>query len=386
VKKGKENLKNRYLQGQRKMLNMTEGPPPDDEHLEKLKNQAISIVSSNYSNSTGFSVDTIISWDNHVFIVAFDHHQQQPNTDCGSTNSNHTHTHTHSHTNGDVVGSNIEKRKKAVVRFPCRIPYPPSHSPKCQHWVSSRIYETGARVTAKQIQTGTSFLLETFIEGVKLKTISEARLRGRVLNQLGLALKKIHSVSTKGYGRFEQKEDGEFVGSFECWSEFFQQVFGRRWEWAKEENLLTRQVVETIDTLYDKVKPYINKFDTPCLLHGDLCYDNIIIKPDGIGNYDLSGIVDFCDALSGDPLFDLAEVIGLTKGDWNEFGEMFLSSYTPLFTAEQKEIVQLYAALMCVYYMFEDAEQVPKNKPPVRHHKLKQYTNALHEVINFPLF
>jgi len=125
----------------------------------------------------------------------------------------------------------------------------------------------------------------------------------------------MHSLKTDGFGEYNEV----FEGAFPTWKDWFD-----RWK----PGLFSKKDVEEIidpDLLgraknYIEEKKYLLGTNQGYMLHGDITPDNIMIK-DG----KLSGIIDAADALSGDPMYDVARTHQAFLG--SGWSNSFISSY-----------------------------------------------------------
>jgi len=352
-------------------------PPPLPDYYIKAKEQKAKQIVSSFFPSSLINTQALIGWDSQIFLVSIlSKHPSLPEneTELKSPRESENETELKSPRESDNT-------RTLVVRFSSHLPSTPSQNPRCQAWIYSQIRATGERMTPNLISVGDDYLVEEFFEGRKLKG-SPPSACSLVLSQLGRTLRNIHSVKTKGYGRFIKRDGNEeWVGSYPAWFSFFHDVFVKRWEWAKEEKLFSEEITIKLDALYLQHKPYLQSFQTPSLVHADLCTENIIIRQEK-GTFQLSGIIDFGDALSGDPLYDLAEIFYFSGVNWNLL-EPFLSAYSEnsVFTEAQKKIVEFYELFLSVFYIFDDSVYIPKNKPRVKWHVLKGYTNVIKSIL-----
>ena len=140
--------------------------------------------------------------------------------------------------------------------------------------------------------------------------------------------------------------------------------------------MLDAGIVEELEDLYSRHRDYLVEFNEPRLLHGDLCSDNVIVSlvaateggevaEEGRDRrvYELSGIVDFCDVITGDPLYDFAEILGITA-DWKDMRGL-LEGYGRNLTEADMQVVHLYGAFLCVYFMVHDDGETIRDKDSI---------------------
>lgn len=119
----------------------------------------------------------------------------------------------------------------------------------------------------------------------------------KILKESGKLLAKIHSIKTKRFGWLTKPE----IGMQSSWKEFILSLISEEnFTVLLNAKLLGYKGREIIIKLF---KNQMNLFDLNegRLLHGDWSTENIIVMNGKIG-----GIIDFEDAISGDPFYDLA--------------------------------------------------------------------------------
>lgn len=150
------------------------------------------------------------------------------------------------------------------------------------------------------------------VEGSSLRNQDEETIC-KVLVQLGYELAKLHSNPGQcdRYGRIG-------FASFPAWDLF--------WMYNMDSDAVSCEQYGYIDSKqFDQIYAIGDtdvqewSIENPSLLHGDLSYDNILVK-DG----KLSGVIDWEDAVLGDPVFELA---GLATFHPVERHSLFIESY-----------------------------------------------------------
>jgi len=150
--------------------------------------------------------------------------------------------------------------------------------------------------------------VETKLSGTPLgdSELSEDETKAVVV-QAGEILAKIHSVTPQKFGRLH--EGG--IGGHESWESYMlrptrpQQVKGLL-ESAKRRDIPKEQIDQALQILGDHTELYGDA--TPHLLHGDYGPKHILVKDGRV-----TGILDFENVKSGDPIHDFAW--------WSYFGK-----------------------------------------------------------------
>ena len=123
------------------------------------------------------------------------------------------------------------------------------------------------------------------------------------LNQVGQNMALIHSVKTSGYGFFDNKlaASGILKGQYQSNEENFTAALDKDEEFYSDKQswIDASQVKKAIRVL--RTKKYLAKCDTPVLIHNDIADWNTVVK----GNL-VTGIFDWDECFSGDPLFEFA--------------------------------------------------------------------------------
>jgi fructosamine-3-kinase len=118
---------------------------------------------------------------------------------------------------------------------------------------------------------------------------------------LGALMALWHTISVgTGYGLINPFESG-FTGHAPFWSSYLHNHFLEHLEYAQAHNLISSAQHHYIDII---LKRFCGKlhFFYPALLHGDLSDRNVFVDSTG----GVTAILDWEDALIGDPIFDIA--------------------------------------------------------------------------------
>lgn len=122
-----------------------------------------------------------------------------------------------------------------------------------------------------------------------------------LVKKSGQFLKRIHSIKTSKYGFFDRSKlpDG-LVGTKNTWAEYYLTAFETNLNTLVDLGYINYEKSELIKSVV-KQNDGLLVCDNPVLLHGDYCDHNIISDMSGI-----TGAIDWTDAISGDPLHDIA--------------------------------------------------------------------------------
>lgn len=231
------------------------------------------------------------------------------------------------------------KKGKFVIRFAKE----DFHTLKSHDYALKKWHKLGIPVP-KILALGKDYDIETFIDG---ESIKKKELSDDIIVELANIIKKMHSLKTKKYSYIDIKG----VGCKDSW-EIFQRDFLRD-KLLRIRKLMTSKEFAILTDFLEK--NIVRDFNSPRLLHKDLNPDNILIHKGKI-----SGIIDASDAISGDPLFDIAILyLKIREQDFYKF----MKAYG---TKDIKRI-KYYAVIHCIRkinagIIHHDNEQALLNK------------------------
>lgn len=121
------------------------------------------------------------------------------------------------------------------------------------------------------------------------------------VKDLGKFVAHIHEIKTQGYGPFDLTNimQGKAVGIHDSWQKYLMLNLDKHLEYTIMTGILT---VAESDAVKDALKILEHiPCDTPSLLHGDIANHNAFTDGKAI-----TSLIDWEDAISGDPVFDIA--------------------------------------------------------------------------------
>ncbi|EGC28866.1 hypothetical protein DICPUDRAFT_43687 [Dictyostelium purpureum] len=204
----------------------------------------------------------------------------------------------------------------------------------------------------------------------------------RVFSKVGEILYRVHSVKTTKFGSLQNTK---LEGAFDNWRDFFEPCIIEQFESIQidldyiqkthQEFQSTNEIRHFLTNFYNQdIKQTLTEFNKPCLVHADLCSNNIrvnkINKSDPNQIIKVLGIIDFADGISGDGLYDLGRILSHVYGDWR-FIEAMESGYfkqdpnIKQFTKTQYKQIIFYALSFCVWLLdisSEDSDFKKYNK------------------------
>ncbi|GAB3923389.1 hypothetical protein GCM10011575_01120 [Microlunatus endophyticus] len=168
---------------------------------------------------------------------------------------------------------------------------------------------------------------------------SDGDLSAAVLRSVGHALRLIHTVPVPGYGPVDVVGDPlapeSVSGRYDSWRGFIESMIDNIDELIRAD-LMTTDVGDSIRRLATGIDGSPLAGETGVLLHADLKRDHLLAL-DG----SLTGIIDWGDASSGDPAWDLARASMMGAGDF----ESLLEGYPGAGVDEVARILPTYRIL-----------------------------------------
>ncbi len=193
----------------------------------------------------------------------------------------------------------------SVIRIPKagKPPFAGKHQALREYWASKAWGKLGIPVPKVMIfdesrkLANFDYVIETYIPGKNLNQVKLTKKQTKaIMRKLGKLLKKMHKVKTKKYGLLVSKRTGEHDTCADLMKSWIKGALKN----LRKNKLLPNKTLQQTKK-YFKDRADILDFHSPKLLHNDLGRSNIRIKTGKI-----SGIIDFGDAFSGDPIYDVA--------------------------------------------------------------------------------
>lgn len=159
-------------------------------------------------------------------------------------------------------------------------------------------------------------------------------------------LHELHKIKSDKPGRLgeEYKE--------ETWKGMLLSIFnGNDFDWtevAERESLDKELILSSVDNITKKIENTVFELKEYSLLHTDFNQRNLFIDP---SSHEISGIIDWEDAMFGDPLYDFARV---RMYMWHfNFNEKSINDYYDLmnFSATQRDLEDLYWLSRVIQYL-----------------------------------
>lgn len=187
---------------------------------------------------------------------------------------------------------------------------------------------------------------EPLMKRVREKSISPQEIEA-ILKETGRLLSRVHGIETKKFGKID--ETG--TGSFDSWADYILRRTSPESE-ARVKEVARKMEIDpdTISRATDVLRQHTDLYAQvePKLLHGDLGYEHIFV--DGTA---ITGIIDWGNALSGDPIHDFAwwnffhkdDETGLTLMEGYENKELFEGNF-----GTRLNLCRLYLSLDFLHY------------------------------------
>ena len=209
-----------------------------------------------------------------------------------------------------------------------------------------------------ELPTLCQYLLVERIPGKPLK--EQLHLRRKEIKsyykEAGYLLSKIHTIKTKGFGPLKSKGKG----SFNSWEEFIlRHISTRLLNYLLENRIINESLRNRIFDIFNSEEAYL-ELKSPVLLHGDFSNNHIFIDKGRV-----SGIIDFEDCISGDPLYDLVspelycEIAG-TPSPIPYFLEGYQNGFTDEELGRKLTFYKLQKTLPLIWWWKEERKELGK--------------------------
>ncbi len=227
-----------------------------------------------------------------------------------------------SHSNKSLIAEIISQDKKILC-----ITNNLKNQPNLSFFTSKVI---GEKLSGKNISCTTYFAIDTkkkiipfdyciysYVEGKTLFDLFETqKLLSKECRLLGKTIAKVHKISTEECGLLDVNEaikNKKLKGLYLSWNKFLSINIKKHTEFCLQHNIITKKEKNRIQKILQQAFANI-KIRKPVLLHGDLANHNAIYH---LGKITL---IDWEDALSGDPLYDIAYYAtgAINHPDWFE--------------------------------------------------------------------
>lgn len=166
-------------------------------------------------------------------------------------------------------------------------------------------------------------------------------------------LKELHKIKSENSGLLAHKNDEE------TWKGMILSIFdGGDIDWneiSRRKSLDGELISTSVERTRTKIKDMVFDLKEYSLLHTDFNQRNLFVDPE---HHEISGIVDWEDAMFGDPIYDFAR-IRMYLWHFN-FNEKSINDYYRLvnFSADQKKLEDLYWLSRVIQYLAWYSEEL----------------------------
>ncbi len=187
------------------------------------------------------------------------------------------------------------------------------------------------------------------------------------------SLKELHKIKSENPGLLARKNDGE------TWKNMMLSIFdGGDIDWnevSKRESLDGKLILTSVDRIKKKIENTVFDLKEYSLLHTDFNQRNLFVDSE---HHEIAGIVDWEDAMFGDPIYDFARVRMYL---WHfNFNEAAIHDYYNLmnFSADQKKLEDLYWLSRVIQYLVWYSEELTEfNVSRIKLHQEYLRANSL---------
>lgn len=170
------------------------------------------------------------------------------------------------------------------------------------------------------------FAITNFLPGVTLKSLAAEPDVSDGWRQMGMLMRKLHSVRAPGYGRFGQDGVVDPVASnAEATRNSLAYAFAQFRKYGAEPSLADK--LEAIVALRLDAMTWSAG---AVFAHHDLHPNNVLVERGADGRLRLSGLIDFGNARAADAVSDLASSIFFTEHEMPGSGPFILEGYGPI--------------------------------------------------------
>ena len=233
-----------------------------------------------------------------------------------------------------------------IVRIPRKLSEPDCpvmHWPRFQALILTILTNNDIPVP-KLLHESSDYLIESYLRETNLTQVmfNDDKQKKEILSKMGYYVKRLHSIDCCqrfGYIVDFDSDSQKLIGKYDNWKKMFDQELPDNLIACHTSGLIDEHTFDKLNRLFDRVKPYLSNYCTPKLLHSDICANNTRVSYNRqLGYYQFNGLVDWADAMCGDPMFDLGELLLSYFGDQSVI-EMFECGYGKVSEVESRMIV-----------------------------------------------
>lgn len=197
-------------------------------------------------------------------------------------------------------------RGSLVYRY-SKSPIQPDYSMYAEQAAAEAAWQAGLpviRVSTNHTPTQT-YQTMMHTAGRSLAEVKEERVRKVAFRELGTLLASLHRVEVAGFGLIRpnhERPGAGVAGTHARWIGYLTTRLTEHLAYLAFANLIASETAASISEVFEQFPTKDNVPFRSVLLHGDLNSSNVFVDRDGF----VTAIIDWEDALGGDPLYDLA--------------------------------------------------------------------------------
>ncbi len=183
-----------------------------------------------------------------------------------------------------------------------------------------------------------AFAVMRRLPGQALRVRFGAEDADRLFRDMGALLKRLHALAMPAHGYLLE---GEVARAFDTNAERMAVAFEAKYRdfraWGGDGALCGR-----IEAFVAERSAAMAECGAPVLCHNDFHPGNVLVEAGADGVWRLSGLIDFENAVAGDPLFDLAKALDYTAHECAAGRAPLAEGYGPLDRPGAAEALRLY--------------------------------------------
>ncbi|MDP2692860.1 MAG: aminoglycoside phosphotransferase family protein [bacterium] len=216
-------------------------------------------------------------------------------------------------------------------------------------------------ISRKHIDIPVPALLSSFVfEGVPVVILERVRFPllesvpvEEMSKYIPSMIRNLHTIKSTSPGLLNEPN------SKKTWKDMILAIFGgNEFDWdeiANREGLDTELVLTSVEKMIEKINSMVFEDTKYSLLHTDFNQRNLFVNPQ---THEIAGIIDWEEAMFGDPLYDFARVRMYL---WHfNLGDQAVKEYYDLmqFTPQQKNLEDLYWLSRVIQYLAWYSEEL----------------------------
>ena len=178
----------------------------------------------------------------------------------------------------------------------------------------------------------------TFLPGENLRVWRSSPDVALLYRRMGEMLRRLHAIPMAAYGYVE--DDG-ITAPYSTNTSYMEHAFDQSFRGFRERGA-DRELGRRLQAFVRARVDLLAFSAGPVLCHDDFHQGNVLADRDSLGSPQLTGVIDFGNALAGDPIFDLAKTLFCAGHEDPGSVEPILEGYGAVDHPEAAEALQLY--------------------------------------------